>query len=140
MTRDELLALAREAGIFVHDRKQQARIGMDAMMGTDSTEELLKFAEVVASNERRKHQADIERWKAEAATAEKWRGLAMAREGANGRVIQEVQEEAAALAREACIQACDAMPLPAEFSREGSWAWECGVNACIDAIRAKAAK
>ncbi len=64
------------------------------------------FAELVATAERRKHQADIERWKTEAATAEKWRGLALSKEG-DGRTVQRIQQEAAALEREACLRIAD---------------------------------
>lgn len=55
------------------------------------------FAQMVAAVERRKHQADIERWKEAAATAEKWRGLALTKDG-DGRTVQRIQQEAAAAA------------------------------------------
>jgi hypothetical protein len=48
MTREELLMMAREAGIEVHPSKQQARIGLDALIGCDSTGKLARFAELVA--------------------------------------------------------------------------------------------
>lgn len=58
------------------------------------------FAALVADIERRKHQADIERWKAAAATAEKWRGRALSQDG-DGRTVQRIQQEAAEAAAHA---------------------------------------
>lgn len=56
-----------------------------------------------ATFERRKHQADIEAWKAEAATAEKWRGMALAKDPMQpGKAVQELQREAMEREREAC--------------------------------------
>ena len=55
--------------------------------------------------ERRKHQADIEAWKAEAAKAERWRSLALGKDPLQpGKVVQAIQQEAAAVEREACAQ------------------------------------
>lgn len=48
--RDKIIRMAREAGFEVHDRKQQARVGMDALLGIDSTEKLERFAESVIAN------------------------------------------------------------------------------------------
>ena len=67
---------------------------------------LHRFVELATTAERRKHQADIEKWKAEAATAEKWRGLALSKEG-DGRCVQRIQQEAAEKEREACAALCD---------------------------------
>lgn len=44
LSKDEVIAMAREAGFAVHDRKQQVRVGMDAMLSIDSTEKLERFA------------------------------------------------------------------------------------------------
>lgn len=104
MTRDDIIRMAREAGIEVHERKQEARFGMDALIGADSTEKLQRMCELAAAAERRKHQADIEAWKAQAAMAEKWRGMAHARHGDGQKVVQEIQREAAAVEREACAK------------------------------------
>jgi hypothetical protein len=52
MTRDDVLRLAREAGFEVHDRKQQARVGLDELLGIDSTAKLERFAALVAAAER----------------------------------------------------------------------------------------
>lgn len=63
-----------------------------------------------ATFERRKHQADIEAWKAEAATAEKWRGLALAKDPMQpGKTVQEIQREAVEREREACAQIADSI-------------------------------
>lgn len=63
------------------------------------------FAQLVAAAERRTHQADIERWKAAAATAEKWRGRALSQDG-DGRTVQRIQQEAASVERERFAQEC----------------------------------
>lgn len=48
--RDDLIRMAREAGFEVHDRKQQVRVGVDALVGIDSTEKLERFAALVAAH------------------------------------------------------------------------------------------
>ncbi len=53
--RADVIRMAREAGFEVHERKQQARVGMDALCGIDSTEKLERFAELAQAAER-------ERW------------------------------------------------------------------------------
>lgn len=95
MSTADIIRMAREAGMETHERKGEVRIGSAVLTGGDSTEQVARFAELVATAERRKHQADIERWKGEAATAEKWRGLALAKDG-DGRAVQRVQQEAVA--------------------------------------------
>lgn len=95
MTSDEISKLARQAGFTYEDHHSIYA-------------NLAYLAEMCAITERRKHQADIERWKAEAATAEKWRGLALSKEG-DGRCVQRVQQEAAEKEREACAQAIEYM-------------------------------
>ena len=52
MNRDETIAMAREAGFEVHERKQQVRVGVDALLGIDSTDKLERFAALVAAKER----------------------------------------------------------------------------------------
>lgn len=52
MTRDDVIRWAREAGFEVHPRKQEARVGVDALMGLDSTPKLERFAAMVAAAER----------------------------------------------------------------------------------------
>lgn len=47
-----IIEMAREAGFEVHERKQQARVGLDALCGIDSTAKLERFAELVRADER----------------------------------------------------------------------------------------
>ena len=57
MTRDDIIRMAREAGIETHERKQQARLGVDSLLGVDSTDKLSRFADLVAAAIRaRSHQ------------------------------------------------------------------------------------
>lgn len=110
ISREDVLGWARQVGIEVHERKQQARVGLDVLFGDDSTEKLQRMCELAAAAERRKHQADIEAWKAEAATAEKWRGMALAKDPMQpGKAAQEIQREAMEREREACAQAAERM-------------------------------
>ena len=95
MTQDEIISMAREAGFNTEDHH--------AIYAN-----LKYLVELATTAERRKHQADIEKWKAEAATAEKWRGLALSKDG-DGRCVQRIQQEAAAKEREACAALCDDM-------------------------------
>lgn len=48
MTHEEIIAMAREAGFEVHERKQQVRVGADALLGIDSSDKLERFADLVA--------------------------------------------------------------------------------------------
>lgn len=96
-----------------------------------------------ATFERRQHQADIEAWKAEAATAEKWRGMALAKDPMQpGKAVQEIQCEAMEREREACAKACEAV----EEAADKLWDENCdphdqgrahGASACAAAIRAR---
>lgn len=54
MNRDDVIRMARESGIEVHPRKDEARIGWDAIAGLDSTPKLERFAALVAEYERQK--------------------------------------------------------------------------------------
>lgn len=100
MTQDEIISMAREADVIdFRDADSDPHVAQ-------MVEFLQRFAALVAAAERRKHQADIEKWKAEAVTAEKWRGLALSKEG-DGRCVQRIQQEAAEKEREACAALCD---------------------------------
>lgn len=68
MTNDNIIKFAREVG-FVW-----------SLLQVVDKHRMERFAELVAATERRKHQADIEKWKTEAATTEKWRGLALSKD------------------------------------------------------------
>ena len=52
MTRDEIIRMAREAGMEVHERKGEIRIGSAVITGCDSTEQVTRFAALVAAAER----------------------------------------------------------------------------------------
>lgn len=60
MTHEEIIAMAREAGFEVHERKQQVRVGVDALLGIDSTDKLDRFAVLVAAKEREAWRASLE--------------------------------------------------------------------------------
>lgn len=62
--------------------------------------------EQARAEERQKLQAELELARSQAATAEKWRGLATAKFG-DGRTVQEIQREAAEEEREACARLCE---------------------------------
>jgi hypothetical protein len=47
-TPEQVIEMARESGIEVHDRKQQARIGLAALAGLDSTAELTRLCTLAA--------------------------------------------------------------------------------------------
>lgn len=100
MNREEVIRMARESCA-----PEWWDEGTGFHMGLD----IARFAALVSAAERRKHQADIENWKAEAATAEKWRGMALAKDPMQpGKAVQEIQREAVEREREACAAACDA--------------------------------
>ena len=93
MTKDEIMSMAREAGLA------------NPMVFFIAYQ---RFADLVASAERRKHLTYIEFWKQAAMTAEKWRGFALSKDsGGNGSTVQHLQQEAAAVEREACAKLCD---------------------------------
>lgn len=66
MTQDEIISMAREAGIEVHPRKDSIRIGSAILTGCDSTEEVTRFAALVAAAERRACTAACEKVKQQA--------------------------------------------------------------------------
>lgn len=98
MNQEDILKMAREAG-FKGNSFSPVIARHSAGYFVDMQAEVERFAALVAAKaaleERQKHQADIERWKGEAAKAEKWRGLALAKDG-DGRTVQRVQQEAIA--------------------------------------------
>lgn len=96
MNQEDILKMAREAGFKANSFSPViARHSNGSFV--DMRPEVECFAALVAAkaaqDERQKHQADIDRWKGEAAKAEKWRGLALAKDG-DGRTVQRVQQEA----------------------------------------------
>ena len=52
MKREDIIRMARDAGIEVHARKGEIRIGSAAITGCDSTEQVTRFAALVAAAER----------------------------------------------------------------------------------------
>ena len=64
--RDDILRMAREAGMEVHERKGEIRIGSAVITGCDSTEQVTRFAALVAAAEReacaQASEQQIERW------------------------------------------------------------------------------
>lgn len=130
MTRDEVLRLAREAGlqVFADGEIGPARTG-------SVSDGYFKFAALVADAERIKYQSEIQRLTELANTAEKWRGIAMARDG-DGRTVQQVQAEARAAEREECAQICDELVSPSRLS-DPARSWMTGTTDCAAAIRAR---
>lgn len=97
MTRDYIIQKASEAGLTGENSSFAPISGFSLRFGLE------RFAKLIAADERRKHQADIEQWKAAAAKAEHWRAMALSRDG-DGRTVQQIQAEAAAAEREACAR------------------------------------
>ena len=126
MTKDEIISMAHKAGGLVYGSPRSPKTVIDVMFTPETIE---RFTSLVATAERRKHQADIEKWKTEAATAEKWRGLALSKEG-NGRTVQRIQQEAAELEREACAQTCEARHANGNYQHDTR-------HECAEAIRAR---
>ena len=125
MNREQIIRMATEAGLlepgYIH--------------GNTVIAELERFAALVAAAERRKHQADIEHWKAQAAQAEKWRALALCKDPMQpGKAVQEIQREAMELERDACAKVCEARYM-GDNNREDMEA-----VACAAAIRARSSQ
>lgn len=127
MTREDVIRMAREA--------DEGHAGMECEKfggGIVSVSTLERFAALVATAERKKHQADIEHWKAQAAQAEKWRALALSKDKRNpAKIVQKIQREAMELERDACAKVCEARYI-GDNNREDMEA-----KACAAAIRAR---
>jgi hypothetical protein len=52
MTQDEIIEMAKEAGMEVHGGKRQIRVGLDVFTGDDTTNQVVAFAKLVAEKER----------------------------------------------------------------------------------------
>lgn len=100
MNREQVIRMAREAEMEANESPKAVK----ALGHSVPLLWLERFAALVAAAERRKHQADIEHWKAQSAQAEKWRGMAHARHCDSQKVVQEIQREAMELERDACAQ------------------------------------
>jgi len=93
MTSDDIVRMAREAGLCDGDGRDS-----DSIVITDHLE---RFATLVAAAER-------ENLKHELSTLEKWKGMALAKDG-DGRTVQEIQREAREAEREQCAKLLDEM-------------------------------
>jgi len=91
MNRDDIVRMAREAGLS----------NDFGNFGYPSLPELERFAALVAAAER-------EKLKHELLTLEKWKGMALAKDG-DGKTVQEIQREAREAEREACAKLLDEM-------------------------------
>lgn len=129
MNRDDVIRMAHEAS---PDLTWYAAVCDPTQASADEVDFLMRFAALVAAAERRKHQADIEHWKAQAAQAEKWRALALSKDKRNpAKIVQKIQREAMELERDACAKVCEARYL-GDNNREDMEA-----KACAAAIRAR---
>lgn len=63
MSRDDVIRMAREAGLEVHERKGQIRIGSAILTGADSTEQVERFARLVAAHAASEAQLDANRYR-----------------------------------------------------------------------------
>lgn len=96
MNRDDIIRLVREAGMVVQEGMQDRVLFEGSIVDA-----LTRFANLVAAAER-------EKLKHELLTLEKWKGMALAKDG-DGRTVQEVQREAREAEREACAKLLDEM-------------------------------
>lgn len=100
MTRDDILRMAREAGVA----------GLHPSMGIREADLIAieRFSELVAAKVRQERAQEIEELRGKANYAEKWRGLATAKNG-DGRIVAEIEQEkrdAVLAEREACAKVC----------------------------------
>lgn len=141
MNRDEVILMAREAGFqtgVVHGPDGNPAYPLVQPVGHGCMVELERFASLVAAAERRKHQSDIEAWKAEAATAEKWRGMALAKDPMHpGKAVQEIQRESMEREREACAKLAAAHPMPYGHCHVSGHAADMTASSIARAIRAR---
>lgn len=118
MTHEEIIAMAREAGFEVHERKQQVRVGADALLGIDSSDKLERFAALVAE-------------KAEAKANDRantsWKLMC---------------EKMVAAEREACAQVCEANRTnpPQGKPDDVERGFNAAIRRCAAAIRARGQK
>ena len=129
MTRAELIARMRQIDLIDfrdEDEDQHVAHLVDAIQS---------IVDGAVAAERRRHQADIERWKEAAVTAEKWRGLALSKDG-DGRTVQRIQQEATDAERAACAKVCDDRAMRCES--EAQRAIEDGEHDEVSAIRSTA--
>jgi len=116
---------------MTQDEIQTAILQVCKVSGNDSDFNVLGFyalcdrlVELGAAAEREKVQHEL-------LTLEKWKGLALAKDG-DGRTVQEVEREAREAEREECAKVCDVLADKHTF--EGGYA-----NECAFAIRERGA-
>lgn len=51
MNREDVIRMAKEAGLYTHPSKQQVRFGLDEFTGDDSTEKITRFVVLVVVQE-----------------------------------------------------------------------------------------
>ena len=91
MNRDDITRMVQEAGMVVHEGAQDRVLFEGSIVDA-----LTRFANLVAAAER-------EKLKHELLTLEKWKGMALAKDG-DGRTVQEIQREAREAEREKVAQ------------------------------------
>jgi Ribonuclease G/E len=98
MNRDDIIRMARESGL-----EQVVSIALDGtkIVSCPPLPELERFAALAAAAERQKLQHEL-------LTLEKWKGMALAKDG-DGRTVQEIEREAKEAEREECAKLLDEM-------------------------------
>lgn len=97
MTHDDIIRMAQAAGFGT----LLTGNGLPTMWHGQDLSMLEKFAELVAAEERKSIAIEMQQLRDAAVTAEKWRGIAVARDG-DGRTVSEIEREAAEAERKAC--------------------------------------
>ena len=90
LTRDEVIRMAIEARIEVHPYKDEIRIGSAIITGCDSTDAVMRFAELVAA-----HVRETDASLAVTFTEEQ-----------SQQFLKNIEAQAAAAEREACAKVC----------------------------------
>lgn len=105
MNRDDILRMAQQAGL---GNLLPAQFGLPEIWHGRQLSEIERFAEMVAAHVRQERAKEIEELRGKANYAEKWRGLATAKNG-DGRIVAEIEQEkrdAVLAEREACAKVC----------------------------------
>jgi len=119
MTGDDIIRMAREAG------------GDDWDLFREFMPEIKRFAKLVAAAER-------EKLKHELLTLEKWKGMALAKDG-DGRTVQEIEREAREAEREAIAQMIEDFPPLVSFAQnEMGGCLTCGFTPKLAALTIRA--
>jgi hypothetical protein len=135
MNRDDIIRMAREAGFDKWDNTcLSGKSDLDEKLAVGEYaigEAVFKFAKLVAAAER-------EKLKHELLTLEKWRGMALAKDG-DGRTVQEIEREAVAAEREAIARMIeDSPPLVSFAQNEMGGCVMCGFTPKLAALTIRA--